>query len=746
MTKTTHLSAIFFSDIEGYTSLMQKDEESTLQLLDRYQRTLAEMVSRYGGEIVKNYGDGSICLFSSAAETVNCAIAIQQTLRSTPIVPLRIGLNIGDVHRKGDDVYGDAINVTSRLESMGVAGNILMSYSMYEKVKTHPEFEFKSLGKFNFKNVEGIQEVFAVANEGFAIPKRKELIGKFKKKEGKLKRLWPAILIALAAIVYFAINEYQARTEQSKLEDNNQIAVLAFDNNTGNPEYDIAGKMAVDWILHGITQYKVGQVISPEIINDYAKALQKASVMPVLTDHLKPSKIIKGGYFLNNDRLLFQCSITDDAMNKTLISLKPVECDSNSPLECIEELKQRILGYLTENEESQNLQEMPPKYEAYQFLHQALKEQYKNDEEHLRLLDMAIASDSTYFEPRTYKFVHYYNAGNYVVADSLLQELLISNESNNRQRNLNKFYEALLLGNSKNAFRYYQQEYNFEPLDMEINSTMMTIALQVANNPVVVDSIYQRVDMKEMDLKECNYCEDRYYIKALADIEFEKYRDAIRLLEKFGTELGYFKLQKILIRAYIKNGDYKKADALLSQIQITADEMDWMEVALFKARDLVLQNQKIKGFVYLDKIIDAISVSPKAKDEGYLRLLAESHFLKEEYKKAQEVLEELLQLQPDLISHSAMLAIAYWKNGEADKSEEQLERLEALRKDYQYGDVDYAIAQYFAVIQDDENTTKYLIKSVAAGRWYDTTSYQNDPLFVSYAKKEDFKKVMNFSK
>jgi hypothetical protein len=110
------------------------------------------------------------------------------------------------------------------------------------------------------------------------------------------------------------------------------------------------------------------------------------------------------------------------------------------------------------------------------------------------------------------------------------------------------------------------------------------------------------------------------------------------------------------------------------------------------------------------------------------------------------VLEELLQLQPDLISHSAMLAIAYWKNGEADKSEEQLERLEALRKDYQYGDVDYAIAQYFAVIQDDENTTKYLIKSVAAGRWYDTTSYQNDPLFVSYAKKEDFKKVMNFSK
>jgi len=92
-----------------------------------------------------------------------------------------------------------------------------------------------------------------------------------------------------------------------------------------------------------------------------------------------------------------------------------------------------------------------------------------------------------------------------------------------------------------------------------------------------------------------------------------------------------------------------------------------------------------------------------------------------------------------------MLAITYQKNGESVKSEQQLASLEALRKEYQYGDVDYALAQYFAVIEDDKNTTKYLIKSVAAGRWYDSTSYQNDPLLVSYAKKEGFEKVMNFS-
>ena len=745
MTKKTHLSAILFSDIEGYTALMQKDEENTLRLLDNYQQTLAKMVSKYGGEIVKNYGDGSICLFSSAAETVQCAIDIQQSLRISPKVPLRIGLNLGDVHRKGDDVYGDAINVSSRLESMGVSGNILLSYSMYEKVKTNPEFKFQSLGNFYFKNVEGALEVFAVANEGFAIPRRKELIGKFKKKEGKLKRLWPVALIAIAAVLYFVQRDYRSNTDLAKIEVSNQIAVLEFDNNTGDPEYDIAGKMAVDWILHGITQYKVGQVISPEIIKDYSKALQKASVIPILTNYLKPSKIIKGDFFLNNDRLLFQCSITDDIMNKTLISLKPVECDSNSPLICIEELKQRILGYLIEDEKSQNLQEMPPKYEAYQYLLQAKKAQYKNDKEHLRLLDMAIASDSTYFEPKTYKLVHYYNAGNYAVADSLLQELLISTASNNRQRNLYKFYEALLLGNNKNAYRYYQKENNFEPLDMEINSTMMTIALQVANKPVVVDSIYQKIDMKEMDLKECNYCEDRYYIKALADIELKKYKEAIDLLGKFGTELGLYKLQKILIRAHNKMDNFAIADSLLSNIKITSKTHEWMEMFLFNARDLLVQDKKTMANIYLDKIIDAINQAPDTVKTKSKKILAESLFFKGEFEGAEFLLEEVLHLQPELIEQNAMLAITYQRNGKTDKAQRQLANLEGLRGKYLYGDVDYAFAQYFAAIDDEESTINYLIKAVAAGRWYDSTSFQNDPLFKSYSHRGDFKKVMIFS-
>lgn len=757
MTKTTHLSAIFFSDIEGYTALMQKDEESTLRLLDKYQQTLAKMVSKYGGEIVKNYGDGSICLFSSAAETVKCAIDIQRSLRISPEVPLRIGLNLGDVHRKGDDVYGDAINVTSRLESMGVAGNILLSYSMYEKVKTHPEFEFQPLGNFNFKNVEGSLEVFAVAYEGFTIPRRKELIGKFKRKDSKLRRFWPVGLIVMAVVLYFIQREYQSIANQPEIEVGNQVAVKEFENFTEDPKYDITGIMAVDWILHGITQYKIGQVISPKIIKDYSKALQKASVVPIfpdyldpsnpsLTDYLNPSKIISGRFYLINNRLQFQCSITDVTTNPDdfkKIEAFNVECDSNSPLDCIEELKQRILTYLTEDEHSQNLQETPPKYEAYQYLLQAKLEQYKNDEKHLRLLDMAIAIDSTYFEPKTYKLAHYYHVGNYAVADSLLQELLLSTKSNNRQRNLYKFYEALLLGKNKNVYKYYQTEYNYAPLDMEINSSMMTIALQFTNKPMIVDSIYEKIDMKKMDLLDCNYCEDRYYIKALADLEFKNYKKVIDLLSQFSNAEGLEKLKKILIRAHIKKGDFAIADTILTNIQASANQYDWLEIFLYNAKDLLVENKLNMANKYLDEIIDAVNQAPDSIRTKNKNIVAESLFFKREYQSAEFLFEEILQVQPELIEQNAMLAITYQKNGKTDKAQRQLSNIEGLRGKFQYGSVDYALAQYFAANEEDERAINHLIKAVKAGRWYDTTSFQNDPLFKSYFQRDNFKKVMN---
>ncbi len=602
-----------------------------------------------------------------------------------------------------------------------------------------------SVWKFQLANT--IKKKPLLNADGLPVP------GKYTK--NSFKKLYFAFLsliglLSFSAVLYIVQKNFSQNSNYSDFNVGDKIAVLVFDNNTNTDDYEIAGKMAADWIIHGITQNRVGQVISPEIIEDYSEVL-KASLVPsnkkdILTDYLKPSKIIKGEYYLNNNRLLFQCSITDEIMNETLISFKPVECDPNAPLDCIEELKQRILGYLIiEDDDSQNLQEMPPKYEAYQYLLQAKKLQYKNDKEHLRLLDKAIAVDSTYFEPKTYKLVYYYNVNNYAAADSLLRDLLISTETNDRQRNLYNLYEALLLGNNKNVFRYYQKEYNYAPLDMEINSSMMSIALQFVNQPMVIDSIYQEIDMKGMDLLNCNYCEDRYYIKALADIEFQNYRKAIDLLSPFSKEQGFEKLKRVLIRAHNKLGNFAISDKILSEIQITSKENKWLEMFLFNAKDLLVEGKINMANIYLDKIINAVEQAPDTVRTKKNKILAESLFFKGEYVRAELILQEVLNVQSDLMEHNAMLAITYQRNGKTIKAQEQLDKLENLRGEYQYGSVDYALAQYYAAIENEEKTMNYLIKAVASGRWYGPTSFQNDPLFKFYVQSEAFKKVMIFS-
>ena len=126
--KTRRLAAIMFTDIVGYTALMQRDENIAAQLRARHREVFDEQHASHHGEIIQYYGDGTLSVFQSAIEALECAIAIQQMLQEDPTqVPLRIGLHMGDIVFNGTEVYGDGVNIASRIESMGIAGAILLS-------------------------------------------------------------------------------------------------------------------------------------------------------------------------------------------------------------------------------------------------------------------------------------------------------------------------------------------------------------------------------------------------------------------------------------------------------------------------------------------------------------------------------------------------------------------------------------------------------------------------------------------
>ena len=260
MQPARRLAAILFTDIVGSTAIMQRDEQTAVSMNKRYVAVLKKSVSVHGGEILNDYGDGSLCTFSSATQAVRCAMEMQQQLQSEPKVPLRIGLHVGEIFFEDGKVFGDAVNVASRIQSLGVGNSILFSSEINSKLKSQQEFKNVSLGWFEFKNVDDPMEVFALANEGLIVPRKEEMSGKLKenqKKSGRRKWIMAAAAILLLTALLLT---FQVYFHSSGFSGEKTIAVLPFEN-TGEPDSE-------EYISEGITQ---------DIINNLSKisSLQK---------------------------------------------------------------------------------------------------------------------------------------------------------------------------------------------------------------------------------------------------------------------------------------------------------------------------------------------------------------------------------------------------------------------------------------------------------------------------------------
>ncbi len=119
------LAAIMFSDMTGYTALMQLNEQLAKVKHRRLKEVLEAAVADHHGKILQYYGDGALSIFNSAIDGVNCSIQIQRALQQEPKVDLRIGIHTGDISIENETIYGDGVNLASRIESLAVPGSIL---------------------------------------------------------------------------------------------------------------------------------------------------------------------------------------------------------------------------------------------------------------------------------------------------------------------------------------------------------------------------------------------------------------------------------------------------------------------------------------------------------------------------------------------------------------------------------------------------------------------------------------------
>ena len=155
------LTTIFSADVQGYSRLMEVDEEGTLTTLKQYRDAMGRLIATHGGRVVNTWGDGLLAEFPSVVGAVRAAIDVQNELaehnagRSTAKRMLyRIGINLGDVIIDGDDIYGDGVNIAARLQTQAAPGGIVISNTVYDQVRNKVPVGFEFLGNLSVKNIE----------------------------------------------------------------------------------------------------------------------------------------------------------------------------------------------------------------------------------------------------------------------------------------------------------------------------------------------------------------------------------------------------------------------------------------------------------------------------------------------------------------------------------------------------------------------------------------------------------------
>jgi len=265
MIHSRQLAAIMFTDIQGYTTLTQQNEEKAILARDKHRRIFNSITEKHKGRILQYFGDGTLSVFDSAIDAVECGIEMQAGFRKDPVIPVRIGIHTGDIIFREDEIIGDGVNVASRIESLAVPGSVFISGKVYDEIKNQESITASLLKTVNLKNIEKPVEVYAISNAGLIVPKPEDLGGKTdiniasqnaKQKEPKSKlrkEVLLAITITTIIIVFLIIYLNIDNNSSKSIEiEEKSIAVLAFENMSGDPDQEYFSDGISEEILNSL--------------------------------------------------------------------------------------------------------------------------------------------------------------------------------------------------------------------------------------------------------------------------------------------------------------------------------------------------------------------------------------------------------------------------------------------------------------------------------------------------------------
>ena len=261
------LAAIVFTDIVGFTELMGRDEAKAMALLKQNRALLRPIVDNFKGEWLKEIGDGVLISFPSAVMAVTCALEIQRILAHNPDLTLRIGIHVGDVIKQDGDVFGDGVNIASRLEPLAEPGGICVSERVHEDIRNKPEISTAFQEEQLLKGVEKPIKVYSIFTQMGTAPTPESLeANSAKESSGMNMGLIAGVGALVLAGVFFFMRD---TTPKQPKDERKSIAVLPFDNMSEEDNSDYFSDGITEDIITYLSKIEGLKVISRTSIMQY---------------------------------------------------------------------------------------------------------------------------------------------------------------------------------------------------------------------------------------------------------------------------------------------------------------------------------------------------------------------------------------------------------------------------------------------------------------------------------------------
>jgi tetratricopeptide (TPR) repeat protein len=648
---------------------------------------------------------------------------------------------MGDLIFKDKDIFGDVVNVTSRIQSAGIAGSILVSRKVVDELMSHPEVETKRLGLYTLKNVKEQLELYALTAPGLKVPPLLHV--EIKKRALSTPNIIVIICLIIASAYFLGKDLFRPK---SFVFGEELICIPPFIDHTLNPEYAEIGKVTSSLMIKALTETKEANVVSHESLMRYFDSDFSALLKnPFLARKTGADYSFEGHYTLkgaNKDTLFFWGSLLDLKTNKTLdVKIPSFYCSVNDYIPCVEELIDVLKGYWRSKDD--HVLEIPNDKAWTAYLKAQELWADPGDDPVMaakakQYLLQSIQYDSSFLDAYFLLLDGYNNAGDFQFeADTI--ELIKKRfpDMDERQQNSLWYFVEDLAGRNTEAFKYFIKRYEEDPKDLFINTTGMVLAIEYLNDPETALHFHKQLPIDSFDLNTCTYCRTRVTMALQAYLNLGDKASAakmVELLRPYSSDITHFSR---LIEYYSVAGD----TAAINYLILSAPKLDttW-DIQQFCCRMAtqyaLINNNPANAHYYAERALTLYGNDINWK-------VGRLHYLLGNLAKAEKIYVAETLKHPDDPWLKGELGLIYADQHNPGKANAMITELEKLKEKYDYGTVPYLQGKIKAHLNKPEDAIRYLTMALDDGMKFTVgTTFQHDPDLLVLNSNTEYQKLL----